>query len=120
MKLTGTNSSIGLIIHIARTHPTKSDGWFSLTRRIAFLRNAGAPRGRRISADARSCLRASPEARANQDRGKTRCNEDVRHILPYSLIPLLPSNPSFSTFMPFADLVVLAGWLHPFPFRTRP
>jgi hypothetical protein len=20
----------------------------------------------------------------------------------------------------FADLVVLAGWLHPFPFRTRP
>lgn len=22
--------------------------------------------------------------------------------------------------LPLADLVVLAGWLHPFPFRTRP
>ena len=22
--------------------------------------------------------------------------------------------------MLFADLVVMAGWLHPFPFRTRP
>jgi hypothetical protein len=27
---------------------------------------------------------------------------------------------SFSNNMRFADLVVLAGWLHPFPFRTRP
>ena len=23
-------------------------------------------------------------------------------------------------YMRFADLVVMAGWLHPFPFRTRP
>jgi len=27
---------------------------------------------------------------------------------------------SFSKNMLFADLVVMAGWLHPFPFRTRP
>jgi hypothetical protein len=26
---------------------------------------------------------------------------------------------SFSI-LPLADLVVMAGWLHPFPFRTRP
>ena len=25
-----------------------------------------------------------------------------------------------SHIMHFADLVVMAGWLHPFPFRTRP
>jgi hypothetical protein len=27
---------------------------------------------------------------------------------------------SFSTTLPLADLVVMAGWPHPFPFRTRP
>lgn len=26
----------------------------------------------------------------------------------------------FSPKLRFADLVVMAGWLHPFPFRTRP
>ncbi len=93
MKLTGTNSSIGLIIHIARTHPAELDGWFSLTRRIAFLRNAGAPRGRRISADARSCLRASPEARANQRPRKDKVQRGrAAHtaLLPYSPTPLKP------------------------------
>ncbi len=25
-----------------------------------------------------------------------------------------------TTILPLADLVVIAGWLHPFPFRTRP
>ena len=27
---------------------------------------------------------------------------------------------SFSKTLPLIDLVVIAGWLHPFPFRTRP
>jgi hypothetical protein len=43
MKLTGTNSSIGLIIHIARTHPEKLDG-SSSAHAWAALR-ADAPRG---------------------------------------------------------------------------
>jgi hypothetical protein len=34
MKLTGTNSSIGLIIHIARTHPVKPDGVDQRSRRF--------------------------------------------------------------------------------------
>ena len=114
MKLTGTNSSIGLIIHIACTHPTLCPHGSPLRGRLR--EGAGWPAARSRVLGLRPGSR-----RSEQRRGKTRCESGHKdHLLPYSPTALLPSIPSFSTFMPFADLVVLAGWLHPFPFRTRP
>lgn len=117
MKLTGTNSSIGLIIHIAHTHPTLCPHGSPLRGRLR--EGAGWPAARSRVLGLRPGSRR--RRRREQRRGKTRCESGIEdHLLPYSPTALLPSNPSFSTFMPFADLVVLAGWLHPFPFRTRP
>ena len=56
LKLTGTNSSIGLIVLIPNIHPTKSDGLPALTHERPF--RAYAPRGRRTTGDAQSRLRA--------------------------------------------------------------
>jgi hypothetical protein len=58
LKLTGTNSSIGLIVLIPNIHPTKSDGLPALTHERPL--QAYAPRGRRTTGDAQSRLRASP------------------------------------------------------------
>ena len=77
VKLTGTNSSIGLIILIACAH--------------------------------RSTMVGEWNSRPQIERAVWVCI--------YSLFV----NSSFSIQnMRLADLVVMAGWLHPFPFRTRP
>ena len=62
MKLTVTNSSIGLIILIACIHQTKSDGCFVLTP-VRLTPNGSGPStgsgGRPKVADGRSALRAN-------------------------------------------------------------
>ena len=55
LKLTGTNSSIGLIVLIPYAHLTKSNGLFSPR---LFRPAGGATWVRRISADGRSTLRS--------------------------------------------------------------
>ena len=92
MKLTGTNSSIGLIVLIPNVHQNQR-------QRMSGPSRAYAPRGRRTTGDALSRLRALPESRS--------------HMSP-------TAQNSFSKYMPFADLVVMAERLHPIPFRTRP
>ena len=84
MKLTGTNSSIGLIIHIAHTHPTLCPHGSPLRGRL--LEGAGWPAARSRVLGLRPGSRR--RRRREQKRGKTRCNKDVRHILPYSPTPL--------------------------------
>lgn len=106
LKLTGTNSSIGLIVLIPNIHPTKSDGLPALTHERPL--RAYAPRGRRTTGDAQSRLRASPV-------GKTQTSPwHKTTILWIALEQLLDLN------VRFADLVVMAERLHPIPFRTRP
>ena len=80
LKLTGTNSSIGLIVLIPYAH--REIRW------MAQQRPANSPRG-------------NPTA-----------------LLPMSLYA--PSLKSFSNYVRFVDLVVMAERLHPIPFRTRP
>ena len=53
LKLTGTNSSIGLIVLIPNTHHQRS--------RMSGPSGAYAPRGRRTTGDAQSRLRAAPD-----------------------------------------------------------
>jgi hypothetical protein len=99
LKLTGTNSSIGLIVLIPNIHLTKSNGLPALTHERPL--RAYAPRGRRKTGDAQSRLRALPEA-------------VCRTTSPWH-------KNSFSNLnVRFADLVVMAERLHPIPFRTRP
>ena len=128
VKLTGTNSSIGLIILITCAH-RDSDGWFVLTDERGFA--AILRTGRRIGADGQSALRASPgrpglrkPGGKDEGHGKEQPGRGLL-LLPCCPIPLLPYSPtnqllenSFS--VRFVDLVVMAGRLHPFPFRTRP
>lgn len=99
LKLTGTNSSIGLIVLIPYVHLTSSDGLFSLTLVPPFGRRyVGAAHKRRRSVDLaklrfeRRQAKRTPKAQKN----------------------------SFSNNVRFADLVVMAERLHPIPFRTRP
>ena len=62
MKLTGTNSSIGLIILITHIHLTKSDE-LDLSHAPYRTFGAGAATARGTRRDGRSALRASPEGR---------------------------------------------------------
>ena len=105
MKLTVTNSSIGLIILIARVHQDISSrmsaGLRTLRVRMSsrqFGARRTAPDGRANVRDGRSALRNRRFRSADNGKAQTQLLEYMR----------------------FADLVVIAGWLHPFPFRTRP
>lgn len=89
MKLTGTNSSIGLIVPIASAHHrlNAKHSCLSPAECVAFMR-----------------LEQSNDVFIKK-------------------IQLLIGHKPLARFSPklrFADLVVMAGWLHPFPFRTRP
>ena len=64
---------------------------FDLTRQLRALSSAAAPVGRAL---ARRALRAHDGRKKKIER------PEFLHL--------------------FADLVILAGWLHPIPFRTRP
>ena len=119
LKLTGTNSSIGLIVLITYIH-------LVLTHACSAL-PGGATWVRRNSADGRSTLRsfASKGARLKgtskaQQRPANSLEKAANGVpywlltIGYSLKKLLDLN------MRFADLVVMAERLHPIPFRTRP
>ena len=87
LKLTGTNSSIGLIVLITYIHPTKSDGLPALTHERPL--RAYAPRGRRTTGDAQSRLRASPvgEMQTSPWHGKTGIwHKQIASSYPYSLL----------------------------------
>lgn len=96
MKLTGTNSSIGLIVLIDCAHQPKADEvnrQEAVGTTTAFAHHKHQRRVQKNDDNSHCCLMAAD----------------------YCLIP------SFSNIkLRFADLVVMAGWLHPFPFRTRP
>jgi hypothetical protein len=99
LKLTGTNSSIGLIVLIPYAHLTRSDGLFSLTLvPPCGRRYVGAVHQRRRSVD---LAKLRFERRQDQRTSKAQKN-------------------SFSNNVRFADLVVMAERVHPIPFRTRP
>jgi hypothetical protein len=121
LKLTGTNSSIGLIVLIPYAHLTKSDGLFSLTLVPPFGRRyVGAAHQRRRSVDLAK-LRFERRQTKNCKGTQRPANSPERHPtapLPMSLCA--PSLKSFSNNVRFADLVVMAERLHPIPFRTRP
>jgi hypothetical protein len=98
LKLTGTNSSIGLIVLIPYAH--REIRWSYQRSRMSgpygsMLREgAGKPATR-----SRACG-LMPEATCRKRR--------------------LGTENSFSSNVRFADLVVMAERLHPIPFRTRP
>ena len=98
LKLTGTNSSIGLIVLIPYAH--RETRWSDQRSRVvsAFGRTlregAGKPATR-----SRACG-LTPESQPQRRR--------------------LGTKNSFSNNVRFADLVVMAERLHPIPFRTRP
>ena len=104
MKLTGTNSSIGLIILITYAHSPMANGsWKVLTDERGESRYPPdvAPKSRRRPI--RPCGPDGPEG----------CGLTSRKD---GYIPAPASQPLN---MRFADLVVIAEWLHPIPFRTR-
>ena len=113
VKLTSTNSSIGLIVLIPYIHPTKSDGLPALTHERPL--RAYAPRGRRTTGDAQLRLRASPVCKTQTSPWHKTAIQGSRCDDPrIALEQLLDLN------VRFADLVVMAERLHPIPFRTRP
>ncbi len=106
LKLTGTNSSIGLIVLIPYIHPTSR--MVCQRSRMSGPYGLCSARGRRTTGDAQSRLRASPV-------GKAQTSQRHRGDDPWiALEQLLDLN------VRFADLVVMAERLHPIPFRTRP
>ncbi len=122
LKLTGTNSSIGLIVLIPYAHLTKSNGLFSLTLvPPCGRRYVGAAHQRRRSVDL-----AKLRFERRQDQRTLKAHKDqrtaprgTRQLCCRRLFVLLRSK-SFSNNVRFADLVVMAERLHPIPFRTRP
>ena len=67
LKLTGTNSSIGLIVLIPYAHLTKSDGLFSLTLVPPFGRRyVGAAHQRRRSVDLAKLRFEGPDPKNSQ------------------------------------------------------
>ena len=107
LKLTGTNSSIGLIVLIPNIH--REIRWFDQRSRMSGPFGAYARRGRRKTGDAQSRLRAY-----------TRTQNCRRRRLGTNAAILGSRLNSFSNNVRFADLVVMAERLHPIPFRTRP
>ena len=91
LKLTGTNSSIGLIVLIPYVHLTKSDD-------LLPSRQSASP---------------TPPGRASQRLGRAVALADCRPTRGWHKTQLLD-------YVRFADLVVMAERLHPIPFRTRP
>ena len=114
MKLTGTNSSIGLIVLIDYAHHPANTKCLSGSMIQTFCPDAvaalplrsgrAAPRGATAAWPCGASLRRPHEGR----RVQIKETKDVK------------TSASFSHKLRFADLVVMAGWLHPFPFRTRP
>ena len=90
MKLTGTNSSIGLIVLINHMLIDWSDD-------------------QTVRPDAQRCDGPIRSTACIAGLAKRDCSNKKAVELHQLLIMLR-----------FADLVVMAGWLHPFPFRTRP
>lgn len=125
LKLTGTNSSIGLIVLIPYAHLTKSDGLFSLTLvPPCGRRYVGAAHQRRRSVDLAK-LRFERRQDQKNCKGTYKTSEQLRErakvgtsLFRYS--SSLFAQKSFSNNVRFADLVVMAERLHPIPFRTRP
>ena len=94
MKLTSTNSSIDLIVPIACAHHK----FQALTHERAF-----GP-----------MLREGAKRLAERSRALW---ENLSEVIPPNQKKY--QNQLLNSLL-FADLVVMAGWLHPFPYRTRP
>ena len=131
LKLTGTNSSIGLIVLIPYAHLGAIQRIVARSQMVCshsrlFRPAGGATWVRRISADGRSTLRsfASKGARTKRtvkaQKRPANSSEKAANRVPirYSLLAIRSN--SFSNNVRFADLVVMAERLHPIPFRTRP
>ena len=102
MQLTGTNSSIDLIVLIASAHLGKAK--MVLVPSRLFRPSGGAAGGA-------AHKRRRPVGLAGFARDASRLKQNRI---------LAARNPASQIYMHFADLVVMAGWLHPIPFRTRP
>ena len=98
VELTGTNSSIGLVALI------------NAMLILAFRRQARA-----ATCGVGDEGWPSGEALASPDTGR----RVPRHALRLG-VRIACRNRQTSLLHPFADLVIIAGWLHPIPFRTRP
>ena len=130
MKLTGTNSSIGLIILITNAHLnvlTDERGLRPLSSGQGAPSGAAAGRpcglrpnvvlhrrGDGLETQPKGCDLRGKDERDGKQIGVRACCP-VRHSLFATSSPA-----SRSKIVRFVDLVVMAGWLHPFPFRTRP
>ncbi len=111
MKLTGTNRPIGLIVLIVCAHQALLDDAKDLcpdadaTQWVATLRTARAKRR-----DGRGPVWV-PKALVRSGKVQRRVQKTKKEVeRPHQLLTMLR----------FADLVVIAGRPHPFPFRTRP
>lgn len=93
LKLTGTNSSIGLIVLIPNIHLCSHSRLFRPSGGATWVRRIGPTAGRPCEAS----LRKVP-----------------------GQMNIQGTKNSFSNNVRFADLVVMAERLHPIPFRTRP
>ncbi len=130
VKLTGTNSSIGLIVLIGNAHRTLFDDAIFLSWCAKALRTGRPTMPTRFSAVWLPCLTSSLAALQNasssprvwcavcsvaiEDRGSAKTED--QDVFKKKTGEGLPA----SQMLRFADLVVIAGRLHPFPFRTRP
>ena len=98
LKLTGTNSSIGLIVLIPYAH--RETRWSDQRSRMS------GPYGPMLREGA-----GKPATRSRACGLRPKANRKRRR---------LGTKNSFSNNVRFADLVVMAERLHPIPFRTRP
>lgn len=96
LKLTGTNSSIGLIVLIPYAH--RETRW----------------------SDQRSRMSGPNGPMLREGAGKPATRSRACGLMPESHKRRLGTENSFSNNVRFADLVVMAERLHPIPFRTRP
>ena len=103
VKLTVTNSSIGLIVLIAYAHQTRLMSYRSCPDAPMALRTARQTIGDGLPAcmGAKRILQTGKRKTCSKKKESGECH---------------PA----SQMLRFADLVVMAGRLHPFPFRTRP
>lgn len=116
MKLSLTNSPIGFIVLIDYAH----QGAAHLDDDICFVLTREKRSGR--AAERSATASGLAELRSDKPDGKQR-RVQLRQTgvrLRQLLDKALQWSPIATHTLPLIDLVVIAGWLHPFPFRTRP
>jgi 2-C-methyl-D-erythritol 4-phosphate cytidylyltransferase len=109
MKLTGTNSSIGLIVLIDQCSSALKRFDEQQSRPFVLTRHGAADGPAPQGATASGLLRCQKRTVGKRLQRRVQKKHEKANACT-----------SFSKMLRFADLVVMAGRLHPFPFRTRP